>query len=171
MTLTDRYGRTYEGYGGDFGDLPNDGSFSGNGIVYGGEKRESSPKMQEVKYVYQNFKIDVSGKEICVKNMNLFTDAYEYQSVISVEKEGAVIEETRGRIRVAPLSEMTLPLPVKLPEDDGEYLINVSIRTREDTPWAPAGHEVAWGQAVIGKRTRTEHKKPLTNLLTDCRRW
>lgn len=158
MTLTDRYGRDFEGYGGDFGDLPNDGSFSGNGIAYGGEDRKPSPKMQEVKYVYQNFKIDVSDKEIRVKNMNLFTDAYEYRCEVSVEKEGTVVEESGGRIQVAPLSEITLPLPVKLPEEDGEYLINVSIRTRKDSLWAPAGHEVAWGQAVIGKRVRKEHR-------------
>ncbi|MCR5301422.1 MAG: DUF4981 domain-containing protein [Lachnospiraceae bacterium] len=159
MTLRDRYGRIYEGYGGDFGDLPNDGSFCGNGIVYGGEKREPSPKMQEVKYVYQNFKIDVSEKEIHVKNLNLFTDAYEYQTVIAVEKEGEIIEETKGKIMIPPLSDLTMPLPVKIPSEDGEYLINVSVRTREDTIWADAGHEVAWGQAVCGKHVKAPHRK------------
>ena len=49
----DRYGREVAGYGGDFGDRPNDGSFSGNGIVYG-RNREPSPKMQEVRYNYQS---------------------------------------------------------------------------------------------------------------------
>ena len=38
-----------------------DYNFSGNGIVYGGE-RESSPKMQEVKFNYQNISAEVRKK-------------------------------------------------------------------------------------------------------------
>ena len=41
----DRYGKVFQAYGGDFGDRPSDYSFSGNGIVYGGD-RMPSPKMQ-----------------------------------------------------------------------------------------------------------------------------
>ena len=48
LTKTDRYGKTFQAYGGDFGERPCDYQFSGNGIVYG-EDREPSPKMQEVK--------------------------------------------------------------------------------------------------------------------------
>ena len=56
----DRYGKWFLAYGGDFGDRPTDGSFSGNGIVYGGE-REPSPKMQEVKFNYQNISVSFAG--------------------------------------------------------------------------------------------------------------
>ncbi|MCR5591713.1 MAG: DUF4981 domain-containing protein [Lachnospiraceae bacterium] len=158
MTLKDSYGRVYEGYGGDFKDLPNDGSFCGNGIAYGGKERRPSPKMQEVKYVYQNLKITVEKKAIRVKNLSLFTDANEYDSVISVEKEGKVIEETCGRLEVPPLSEAALPLPVTVPDSDGEYTVTVSVRTRKDSLWAPAGFEVAWGQTVFGKRVMPAHR-------------
>ena len=157
ITMKDRYGRVFEGYGGDFGDLPNDGSFSGNGICYGGTKRAPSPKMQEVKFVYQNFKITVEKKSINIRNLNLFTDANEYDSYISVEKEGKVIDSTEGRLEVPALSKAKVPLPVKVPDADGEYTVTVSIRTRSDSSWAPAGHEVAWGQAVFGKRVKKAH--------------
>ncbi|MCR5686533.1 MAG: DUF4981 domain-containing protein [Lachnospiraceae bacterium] len=157
MTLRDRYGRTFEGYGGDFGDIPNDGSFSGNGIAYGGIMRAPSPKMQEVKSVYQFFRITVEKKSIRVRNLNLFTDANEYDSFITIEKEGKVIEETAGRLEVPPLSEATLPMPLSVPEGPGEYTVTVSVRTRSDCIWAPAGHEVAWGQAIFGKREASEH--------------
>ncbi len=166
MTVKDRYGNVYEGYGGDFGDLPNDGSFCGNGIAYGGADRAPSPKMQEVKYVYQNFRIDVDKSVIRVKNLNLFTDANEYNSVVTVEKEGIVLDETSGRFEVPPLSEATLPLPVTVPDADGEYTVTVSIRTRSDCIWAKAGHELAWGQAVFGKMPKHEHViKPHRNVL------
>ncbi|MBO4903957.1 MAG: DUF4981 domain-containing protein [Lachnospiraceae bacterium] len=159
MTVKDRYGRVYEGYGGDFGDRPNDGSFCGNGIVYGGEDREPSPKMQEVKFVYSNIRIEISKKEIHVKNMNLFTDVNEYDCIITVEKEGATLEEAKDCFEVPPISEATLPLPVSIPEGEGEYLVNVSVRTRGDNMWAAAGHEVAWGQAVFGKMQKSSHRK------------
>lgn len=42
----DRYGNTYQAYGGDFDDHPCDYNFSGNGIVYG-QHRDPSPKCRK----------------------------------------------------------------------------------------------------------------------------
>ena len=70
----DRYGKEYQAYGGDFGDRPCDYNFSGNGIVYGGE-RNPSPKMQEVKFDYQNLAVFVHEKDFEVWNKNLFVNA------------------------------------------------------------------------------------------------
>ncbi|MBO6215402.1 MAG: DUF4981 domain-containing protein [Lachnospiraceae bacterium] len=157
MTLRDRYGRQYEGYGGDFGDFPNDGSFSGNGIAYGGEDRAPSPKMQEVKYVYQNLRIEIEDKQIYIKNMYLFLDAADFSWLVTVEKEGKVIDRSEGRFEVPPLSEARVPLPVDIPDDMGEFVVTVSARLKEDTPWAKAGHELAWGQTVCGKEVKEQH--------------
>ena len=60
LTETDRFGNEYQAYGGDYDDRPNDGSFSGDGIVYG-KNRDPSPKMQEVKYNYRPVKIAFEG--------------------------------------------------------------------------------------------------------------
>ena len=51
-----RSGGWFLAYGGDFGERPSDYNFSGNGIVYG-DDRSPSPKMQEVKYNYQNIRV------------------------------------------------------------------------------------------------------------------
>ncbi|MEE0956444.1 MAG: glycoside hydrolase family 2 TIM barrel-domain containing protein [Eubacterium sp.] len=56
ITKKDRYGVEFQAYGGDFGERPCDYTFSGNGIVYG-KDRNPSPKMQEVKYDYQNIAV------------------------------------------------------------------------------------------------------------------
>ena len=70
-------------YGGDFGDRPTDGDFSGNGIAYGG-KRKPSPKMQEVKYNYQNIEVVFENdSEFTVINKNLFTNTDEFDALVS----------------------------------------------------------------------------------------
>lgn len=62
----DRYGEEFQAYGGDFGERPTDYNFSGNGIVYGGN-RDVSPKMQEVKFNYQNITAEVTAESVTVK--------------------------------------------------------------------------------------------------------
>ena len=59
------------GYGGDFDDRPCDGAFSGNGIVYG-DDHSPSPKLQEVKYNYQNISVVFSDDGFTVINKQIF---------------------------------------------------------------------------------------------------
>ncbi len=150
MTLRDRYGNEYQGYGGDFGDRPSDYSFSGNGIAYGGEGRESSPKMQEVKYNYQNIVCEVSENEVVIENRNLFLSTSEYDCVVLLEKEGKLIKKALLMTDVSPLSRESYKLPFEVPKKSGEYVVTVSFKLKEDTLWATRGHEVAYGQAVVG---------------------
>ena len=82
----DRYGKEFQAYGGDFDDHPCDYNFSGNGIVYGGE-RDASPKMQEVKFCYQNIAVDVQKDKAVVKNKNLFVNTDAFDCVVILEKK------------------------------------------------------------------------------------
>ena len=154
----DRYGNEFLGYGGDFDDRPNDGSFSGNGIVYG-RYRDASPKMQEVKFNYQDIRISFDESEIVIKNNSLFTNTDDYCFAVTLEREGEVIEEYRGSLQVMPLTESRFPIPVTCPEGEGEYVLTASFLLKEDTIWAKRGHEVAYGQTVIGKRAPIVHEK------------
>ncbi len=146
----DRYGKYFQAYGGDFGDRPTDYNFSGNGIAYGGE-RNASPKMQEVKFVYQNLAISVNEKNFEVWNKNLFVNADTFDCRAYLLRNGAVIEEKALDISVEPESKRTYPLPFEIPEYEGEYAVTISFRLKTDMPWAEAGHEVAFGQAVVKK--------------------
>ena len=151
ITKKDRYGREFQAYGGDFDERPTDYNFSGNGIVYGGDRSES-PKMQEVKFNYQNITVEVSQEKFTIVNKNLFLDISDYECVVLVEKEGRRVKEFVLEAEAAPGETVEIPNPVKLPEQEGEYTVTVSFRLREDTAWARAGHEVAFGQGVF---TRT----------------
>ena len=143
----DRYGKEFQAYGGDFGERPTDYNFSGNGIAYGGN-RDASPKMQEVKFNYQNITAEVSADSVKVINKNLFVNTDIFDCKVTVAKNGKVIHKASLATAVAPLSEETYVLPLAKEEKPGEYAVTVSFHLKEEKVWAEAGHEVAFGQYV-----------------------
>lgn len=147
ITKKDRYGKEFQAYGGDFGERPTDYNFSANGIVYGGD-RAPSPKMQEVKFNYQNITAEVSKDKVLVKNKNLFVRTSEFQCIVTLAKNGCLVSQAALAADVAPLSQQEYPLPIPTPEQAGEYTVTVSFRLKASLPWAKAGHEVAFGQYV-----------------------
>lgn len=166
----DRYGKEVLGYGGDFDDRPCDYNFSGNGIAYGGE-RMPSPKMQEVKFNYQNISIQIQDDQFTVINKNLFTNTDVYDCKISLTLDGRQIADTRVDIGVEPLSQQTYQLPrwryltpwskeePWMATDAGEYVVTVSFVLKEDTLWVQRGHEVAFGQGIY-EIEATQQRKP-----------
>lgn len=143
----DRYGNEFQAYGGDFGERPTDYNFSGNGIVYGGE-REESPKMQEVKFNYQNITAEVTADRVTVINKNLFVNTEIYAVKATLARNGIVIDAQPMETCVAPLSKKTYALPFEKKTLPGEYTVTVSFCLSEDQIWAKAGHEMAFGQYV-----------------------
>lgn len=143
----DRYGKEFQAYGGDFGERPTDYEFSANGIAYGGE-RNPSPKMQEVKFNYQNITAEPGRENVRVINKNLFVNTNTFECIVTVERNGRLIREEALETDVEPLSEKTYALPVPEETKAGEYAVTVSFRLKEDKIWAKAGHEVAFGQYV-----------------------
>ncbi len=157
----DRYGKDFQAYGGDFLERPTDYNFSGNGICYGGD-RDPSPKMQEVKFNYQNISIlfEKEGK-FTVVNKNLFANTDRFRCVAVLQKNGVVVKKQEIETAVPPLSTKDYEIPFsilhtdsrkqKAEELDAEYTLTVSFLLKEDTSWADAGHEVAFGQKIYKK--------------------
>ena len=158
----DRYGKWFQAYGGDFGERPTDYEFSGNGIVYGGDRTES-PKMQEVRFNYRDIRVEFTERGFLVKNRFLFTNTDAFQAVILLQKDGTTLSETPLSVSVPPLSELQFMLPQSVSKEmelhtaaakalgkpAPEFALTVSFRLKEDTPWAKAGHEIAFGQKVF----------------------
>lgn len=151
----DRYGKWFLTYGGDFGDRPTDGDFSGNGICYGGE-REASPKMQEVKFNYQNISVDFDSDYIfTVTNKNLFVNTSVFDAFAILLADGNEVYRTRLQISVPPMDRASYEVPVTLKNSmidvEKEYCIVVSFVLKENTIWEKAGYEIAFGQHMIKK--------------------
>ena len=143
----DRYGKEFQAYGGDFGERPTDYNFSGNGIAYGGN-RDASPKMQEVKFNYQNITAQVSEDSVKVINKNLFVNTDTFDCEVTLAKNGHVLRTETLETSVDPLSENIYALPFGKQTRPGEYTVTVSFLLKKKTLWAEAGHEVAFGQYV-----------------------
>src|SRR5699024_260240 len=141
----DRYGNTYQAYGGDFDDHPCDYNFSGNGIVYG-QHRDPSPKMQEVKFNYQNISAEVTEEFVTVINKNLFVNTDTFDCVVTLKKDGKPVKKAALETHTAPLSRDVYDLPIPVQTLPGEYTVTVSFQLKEDTLWAARGHEVAFGE-------------------------
>lgn len=180
----DRYGREFQAYGGDFSERPTDYNFSGNGICYA-KDRKPSPKMQEVKFNYQNISVvfTETGNAFTVVNKNLFVNTAECDAYLLLQKNGICIREKRTEFSVAPLSRETYEIKEfgnfvaeLLAAADGkgepgaEYALTVSFRLKRDMLWAKAGHEVAFGQKVypVRKNTAAPERKPMRVIHGKC---
>ena len=144
------------GYGGDWGDRPNDNSFCQNGIV--SADRNPQPELHEVKFQYQNLWFeaelaDLDAKRVKVYNENNFTNVNEYALSWELLENGIVIET--GKIEstdVAPLTKGEVKVPFTMPENPAagnEYYLNISAALKDAKDWADAGHELSWVQLKV----------------------
>jgi beta-galactosidase len=145
----DRFGEEFLAYGGDFEDRPTDYGFCTNGIVYA--NRELSPKMQEVKFLYQNVKLVPDRHGVSIINENLFSDTSNYVLEYALFHEGNELHRNQFHVDVAPQSEgrAEFEWPAEVANAAGEYCIHVSFKLKETHLWADSGYETAFGQFVF----------------------
>ena len=141
-------------YGGDFGDVPNDGNFCVNGVI--GADRVPHPHYFEVQKVYQPVHFDgakITEGILRLTNRHLALDLSEYDFHYKVCREGEVVQEDRlapvvvtpGRTRDIDVSSVTA-LASEFAQTNQEVLITFQLKLTEDAAWAKAGHVVAWEQ-------------------------
>jgi beta-galactosidase len=144
---------TFYAYGGTFGppDVASDGNFCANGLV--SPDRVPHPALAEVKKVYQPIQIrpgDLGKAEIEIKNWGDFLSAEDWLAGDwRLVADGQVLQQ--GPIQalsLAPRAKVRIALPVRAiePAPGTEYWLEISFKLKTATPWAEAGHEVAWEQ-------------------------
>nr|WP_245629947.1 glycoside hydrolase family 2 TIM barrel-domain containing protein [Domibacillus robiginosus] len=155
----DRYGKEFLAYGGDFGDRPTDYSFCGNGIVTA--DRKLSPKMQEVKFLYQNIKLLPEKNEVKIQNQQLFLDTSGLELQYVLYHEGIKVFANKADIHIEAQSTQSVSFqwPEGLMNRPGEYCIHVQVFLKKGTIWADKGHEVAFGQHVFKQDNQEAQQK------------
>ncbi len=135
------------GLGGDFDDRPSDYTFCTDGIVTAW--REETPKVQEVRALYQSFAISPAREAVTIRNRNLFVSSAALSLGIRLLKDGVAVFSTTMEPQIA--AGETVTVPFDLPDDlaPGEYAVQASLCLKAKTLWAEAGHEVAFGEHVF----------------------
>lgn len=137
-------------YGGGFGDYPNDRDFCCNGIIT--SDRHITPKLWQVKKVYQYVDFRLQDDKIRVRNRYCFTKLSDFNLFYSVLKDG--VEVQKGQIELPdcePGDSVYVKSPVEIPQD-GLWHLNLSLQLKSSTLWAEAGHEVATEQLVLADK-------------------
>ncbi|TFH39233.1 MAG: DUF4981 domain-containing protein, partial [Bacteroidia bacterium] len=154
-------GEYFFAYGGDFGDRPTDWNFCINGLTT--PDRQVTPKMEEMKKVYQYIGIETTGGspgEIRVTNKYQFINLSQYIASWELTLDGRPIDEgVIGSINIAPGESGVVEIPLDdiSYEAPGEYHLTVTFSLRKGTAWAEAGHEVAWEQFLLPYATTMQY--------------
>ncbi|WP_112180639.1 glycoside hydrolase family 2 TIM barrel-domain containing protein [Paraliobacillus zengyii] len=146
-------GTPYLAYGGAFGESPHDGNFAGNGLIFG--NGAISPKIFEVKRCYQQVEFSVMNfekRKFNLSNKFLFTNVSDYRLKWLVTKNGEVEQSGELTIDCEPGEKKEFTLDYQLPhriDDQGEYIVTLSLTERVDRLWCENGHELAFGQFTL----------------------
>lgn len=147
---TEKNGVKMLGYGGDFGDFPNNGNFSGNGILFA--DHTPSAKMQEVRALFAPMRIIVDEDGAMILNTSLFTGTDQYRFAAIQKMEDRVIYEEEFYVDIHPGRYGHVDLDWI--DTKEESVCTVSALLAEDQPWAEAGHEIAFGQNVLSRSSK-----------------
>ena len=150
-------------YGGDFFDQPTDRNFCGNGLLFA--DRTASPKLQEVKFLYQNVRITPDARGVMLENRHLFDDLNHYMLTWVLTRDGVQVESGEVRdVRVAPGTRRHIVLPLPAFMEAGEYALLCILCLAQAMPWAEAGYAQMHGQAVLCTIPAVTAYAPRSNL-------
>ena len=150
-------GEPYFAYGGDFGETVHDGNFVIDGLVF--PDRTPSPGLLEAKAVFApvGITIDPAARSISVKNRQHTAGLHAYWFGWTIEDGGVPVAGGDLEMpNVPPGHVTTVGFPQALTDamasvPDDERWLTVTASLAADTPWAAAGHEIAFAQALLAQ--------------------
>ena len=149
-------GTTRWAYGGDFGDEPNDGNFVLDGLVW--PDRRPKPALFEYHQIAAPVRVtsdsteDLTAGRIELENRQSWRDLSWLRAHWALEGDGEAL--VPGELPLPAINagdRVPVEIPGwQIPPDDGRDLfLTVVFSTAEETDWAPAGHELGWGQLLV----------------------
>lgn len=133
---------------------PHQGNFVNNGLITA--DRSWTPKLSEVKKVYQYVKFDSFDKEtkqLTLRNTYAFIDLSRFGLRFRLLMDGCEVES--GDIVLPPLpagETVKLSVPNQYGEENKDCYINFELYLRETESWAEKGYVVASEQFTLHKR-------------------
>jgi len=146
-------GQEYWAYGGDFGDVPNDGNFCCDGIVL--PDRTPQPAMAEVRKVYQHITVEpveLSTGKVRIRNKYSFMCLSFLVPTWELSSNGRTLQQGElPQLALGPgeSTELTIPVDMSDARAGVEHYLTIRFALREATRWAEARHVVAWEQFPV----------------------
>ncbi|MCL2664570.1 MAG: DUF4981 domain-containing protein [Defluviitaleaceae bacterium] len=141
----------FTAYGGDFGDMPNDGNFCLDGLVYA--DRTPHTGLLEVKNVYAQVEaefIDVDAGLVNIYNRFGFIDLSHLYVRWELENDGVCVARGRtGKLSAPPGGSETIKFEYGLPREKNFCALNLFFLYAEKNEFAEADYEAACRQLVI----------------------
>ncbi|KAK0656976.1 family 2 glycosyl hydrolase [Cercophora newfieldiana] len=163
----DSDGKSYYAYGGDFGDVPNDGTFVMDGLLFSAHK--PTPGLLELKKVIEPVRVALEDGQLVISNLynfigiNHLTASYKVEELS--EESTLLTSGTMELPAIPPGSSATIALPyiTKHISSDKEVYLTVSFSLRQPASWAEVGHEVAWFQHQLSSAKSVSRLKGPTS--------
>lgn len=145
-------GKMIYGYGGDFNRFDaSDINFCNNGLI--SPDRVPNPHAYEVGYIHQDIHTsasDMAKGEINVYNEYFFRDLSAYYMEWSLLRNGKVIRTGRiENLDVAPQHTAKIRIDYGKTDGNGEWLLNVAYKLKNQEGLLDAGHVIARDQLSI----------------------
>jgi beta-galactosidase len=135
-------GREFWAYGGDFGEPVHDGNFVADGLV--DADRNPRPQLADLATVFAPVRLRIGADDVEIANRQDHVGLSWLRAEWTRSADDGVV--TSGELalpEVAPRGAAVVPLPEGA---RGDGVLTIRVVTATETAWAPAGHEVAWGQ-------------------------
>lgn len=128
-------------YGGDFGELTNDGNFCCDGLVFA--DRSLKAGSLDVKYSYQQFDSEYIDGKIIIKNGYDFRNLDEFNIKMELYVDDKVLDEKTVALSLEPHAQAVLDMPFTVPNECeyGAYL-NITLLDKNGNERARKQHEL-----------------------------
>lgn len=150
LLTEDEDGIIYYGYGGDFGDYPNDGNFCMDGLNY--PDRTPHTSLIELKKIMEPARITKVNKEDAyyeITNTNSFVSLDYLECNVELYKNGYFKDSfVLGQLNIPAGETARFEFPFKI-EDAGDYNINFYFTLAKNTLYAAKGFEVCKSQIEL----------------------
>ena len=150
VNVPDENGNARYYYGGDFGDIPNDGICCIDGLVY--PDRTPRPGYYDMKKVYEPFVGEYADGAVTIKNRRDFVSLDDLYIVWNVAADGEVLlEGTTAELDIAAGEAATVKLFDADFSDKENCFLTLSFRYAKNREWEKKDYEAGFLQFELGK--------------------
>lgn len=162
---TDKNGKKYWAYGGDFGEKIHDCDFCVDGLIW--PDRTPHPGMYEFKKLAQPVSVtplNLRAGVFAIQNEQDFRDMSWLRASWELLVDGVPVQTGDLTLpKIAPGAKQKIKVPFTEPDicKGQECHLNFHFYVTDEQVWCPSGHEIAWEQFTIPFKSSKKEATPV----------